>query len=112
MSTFNGVARCFVGDDGMPVEKGGSYEITGEVIITSTVEITAELVDENGNLLGESKTFPAGTEFTFDTTDGMTYVDMNTSEGPRCRLYTSNEWPPTVNGMDAQNSFVMLWYAS
>ena len=111
LSTFNGVARCFVGDDGMPVEKGGSYEITGEVIITSTVEITAELVDENGNLLGESKTFPAGTEFTFDTTDGMTYVDMNTSEGPMCRLYTSNEWPPTVNGMDAQNSFVMLWYA-
>lgn len=111
LSTFYAIAKCYVGADGMPVEKAGTYEILGEGVITSTVEITAELVDENGNLLGESKTFPAGTEFTFDKTDGMTYVDMNTSEGPMCRLYTSNQWPPTVNGMDAQNCFEMLGFA-
>lgn len=112
LSTFYAIAKCYVGDDGMPVEKGSPYEILGESVITSTVELTAELVDENGNLLGESKTFPAGTEFTFDKTDGMTYVDMNTSEGPMCRLYTSNQWPATVNGMDAQNCFEMLYFAS
>lgn len=111
LSTTSGEGRCYVGADGMPVEKGGAYVISGETIITSTVEITAELVDENGNLLGESKTFPVGTEFTFDKTDGMTYVDMKTSEGSMCRLYTAPEWPPTVNGMDAESSFVMLWYA-
>ncbi len=112
LGTYSGMARCCVGDDGMPVEKAGAYEIMGEVIITSTVEITAELVDENGNLLGESNTFPAGTSYTFERTDGMTYVDMLTNDGSRCRLYTSNQWPPTVNGMDAQNCFEMLYYAS
>ncbi len=112
LSTFWGIAKCYVGDDGMPVEKVNSYEIMGEGTIISTVEITAELVDENGNLLGESKTFPAGTEFAFRATDGMTYVDMQTGEGPWCRLYTTNQWPATVNGMDAENCFEMLYYAS
>lgn len=112
LSTFCGIAKCYVGDDGMPVEKDSPYEIMGEGIITSTVEITAELVDENGNLLGESKTFPAGTSYTFERTDGMAYVDMLTNDGSRCRLYTTNQWPATVNGMDAQNCFEMLYFAS
>lgn len=111
LSTTIGVGRCYVGADGMPVEKGGAYVIDGEMIITSTVDITAELVDESGNLLGESYTFPAGTEFTFKTTDGMTYVDMQTGEGSWCRLYTTPDWPPTVNGMDAVESFEILYYA-
>lgn len=111
LSTFWCIAKCYVGDNGMPVEKAGAYEIMGEGTITSTVEITAELVDENGNLLGESKAFPAGTIYDFERTDGMTYVDMLTNDGSRCRLYTTNQWPPTVNGMDAQNCFEMLGFA-
>ena len=111
LSTYSAVARCYVGNDGMPVEKGGAYAVENEMIITSTVDITADLVDEEGLLLGESYTFPAGTEFVFYKTDGETYVDMKTSEGPMCRLYTTPGWPPTVNGMDAESSFVMLWYA-
>lgn len=111
LSTIYAIAKCYVGDDGMPVEKAGAYEIMGEGTITSTVEITAELVDENGNLLGESKAFPAGTIYDFERTDGMTYVDMLTNDGSRCRLYTTNQWPPTVNGMDAQNCFEMLGFA-
>lgn len=111
LSTFYAIVKCYVGADGMPVEKAGVYEIMGEGVITSTVEITAELVDENGNLLGESKTFPAGTSYEFERTDGMTYVDMLTNDGSRCRLYTTNQWPPTVNGMDAQNCFEMLGFA-
>lgn len=111
LSTFYATAQCYIGDDGMPVEKGGVYVVDYELSITSTVAITAELVDDNGNLTGESKTFPAGTEYTFEKTDGMTYVDMLTSDGSRCRLYTTADWPPTVNGMDATSSFEMLWYA-
>lgn len=111
LSTFSGVAKCYIGDDGMPVEKDSSYEILGEGTLTSTVEITAELVDENGNLLGESKTFPAGTIYAFERTDGMTYVDMLTNDGSRCRLYTTPDYPPTVNGMDAESCFEMLYFA-
>ena len=111
LSTYDGVARYYVGADGMPVEKGSAYEIRGDLNIVSTVDITAELVDENGNLLGESKTFPAGTSYTFQTTDGKTYVDMLTSDGSHCRLYTTSDFPPTVNGMNAIECFEMLWYA-
>ena len=66
--------------------------------------------DENGNLIGETYDFPAGTEYHFRRTDGMTYVDMMTSEGNSCRLYTTSEGA-TVNGMDAWESFEMLYYA-
>ncbi len=111
LSTYYGQCRCYVGEDGMPVKKEGAYEIIVDIPIVSTVDITAELVDENGSLLGESKTFPAGTSYTFQTTDGMTYVDMLTSEGSRCRLYTTSD-SPTVNGMNAIECFEMLYYAS
>ncbi len=110
LSTYYGQGRYYVGEDGMPVEKEDVYEITADAQIVSTVDITAELVDENGNLLGESKTFPAGTSYTWQTTDGKTYVDMLTSDGSRCRLYTTSDYPPTVNGMDAWESFEMLYY--
>ena len=112
LSTYYGTTRCYVGDDGMPVVKEHVYDIIYKGNIVSTVEITAELVDENGNLLGESKTFPAGTTYTFDRTDGMTYVDMLMEDGSRCRLYTTADYPSTVNGMDAYDCFEMLGFAS
>ncbi len=111
LSTYYGQCRCYVGEDGMPVEKEGAYEINVDVPIVSTVDINAELIDENGNLIGETYEFPKGTEYSFLRTDGMTYVDMMTSEGKACRLYTTSD-RPTVNGMDAWESFEMLYYAS
>lgn len=111
LSTLFGEARCYIGDMGMPIEKEGVYQIKDvDTTLTSTVEITAEVVNEQGDLLGESKTYPAGTEFTFRSSDGKTYVDMETNEGSRCRFYVTSVWPPTVNGMDAENSFEMLYY--
>ena len=78
------------------------------------MDITAELVDEEGNLLGTTYTFPAGTEFAFIRTDCKTYEDAKTGDGRYCRLYI--DWPseeedeyyyyhPTVNGMDAEACF-------
>ncbi len=112
LSTYYGQGRCYVGEDGMPVEKEDVYEIKlfVDTPIVSTVKINAELVDENGNLIGETYEFPVGTEYRFLRTDGMTYVDMMTSEGNSCRLYTTPEGA-TVNGMDAWESFEMLYYA-
>lgn len=111
LSTYLATADCFVGENGMPVEKGGAYQIDFERKITSTVEITAELLDEAGNLIGGTYTFPAGTAFGFVETDGATYVDMQADDGQRCRFYTTSQWPQTINGMDANSSFEMLWYA-
>jgi len=112
VSTVIGVARCYVGADGMPVNKSGTYEIykSEEIILTSLREITAELVDANGNLTGESYTFPVGTTFQYICTDGKIYVDVLASDGQYCRFYTTSEgWPPTVNGMDATECFETVY---
>lgn len=112
LSTYYGLGSFYVGEDGMPVQKEDTYEIKlfEDTPIVSTVDITAELIDENGNLIGETYEFPVGTEYHFRRTDGMTYVDMMTSEGKACRLYTTPAGS-TVNGMDAWESFEMLYYA-
>ncbi len=112
LSTYYGQGRFYVGEDGMPVQKEDVYEIKlfEDTPIVSTVNINAELIDENGNLIGETYEFPVGTEYHFRRTDGMTYVDMMTSEGKACRLYTTSAGS-TVNGMDAWESFEMLYYA-
>lgn len=111
LSTYFGKANCTIGEDGLPVEKNNVYSVVGEVIITSTVPITADLVDEEGLLLGTSYEFPAGTDFQFISTDGTTYVDVLASDGQICRFYTTEGWPPTVNEMNAESCFEMLWYA-
>lgn len=111
LSTYFGKANCTIGEDGLPVEKNNVYSVVGEVIITSTVPITADLVDEEGNLLGSTYEFPAGTDFQFLSTDSATYVDVQASDGKCCRFYTTPDWPPTVNEMNAESCFEMLWYA-
>ncbi len=111
LSTYGATGNFYIGEDGMPVAKSDVYTVNREVILTSTVDIPAELVDESGNLLGSTYTFPAGTDFTLVTTDGETYVDVLADDGQRCRFYTESRWPVTVNGMDAQSSFEMLYYA-
>ena len=112
LSTYHGQGSFYVGEDGIPVQKEDTYEIKlyTDTPIVSTVSINAELIDETGNLTGETYEFPVGTEYHFRRTDGMTYVDMMTSEGKACRLYTTPEGA-TVNGMDAWESFEMLYYA-
>lgn len=114
------VADCHIGTDGKPVLSKGVYTIkprederTYDYI--SLVEIPAELVDEQGNLLGTTYTFPAGTEFTLIRTDGETYVDAKTGDGKYCRLYTEPagecDYHPTVNGLDAETCFGILGFA-
>ena len=113
-------ADCYIGTDGEPVLSKGVYTIkprederTYDYI--SLVEIPAELVDEQGNLLGTAYTFPVGTEFTLIRTDGETYVDAKTGDGKYCRLYTEPaslcDYHPTVNGLDAETCFGILDFA-
>lgn len=111
LSTYDAEGKSYVGEDGLPVAKSGVYTIGWGITITSTVDIPAELVDESGNLIGATYTFPAGTDFQLMTTDGETYVDVLAGDGQRCRFYTTSGWPVTVNGMDAESSFEMLFYA-
>lgn len=111
LSTFFAMAECTMGEDGMPVETNPIYNVIGEMKLTSTTVIAAQLVDETGALLDTTYEFPAGTVFTLLATDGATYVDVMASDGQRCRFNTNTSWPYTVNGLDAESSFEMLYFA-
>lgn len=111
LGTYTVLADCYVGEDGLPVERNSINEVKSEMSITSVVEIEAELVNEEGELTGEGYAFPAGTDFRFMVTDGDTFVDVLASDGQRCRFYVEEEWPTTVNGKNAEDSFEMLYYA-
>lgn len=114
------VVDCYIGADGKPVLSTGAYTIEPRedeqnYDYISLVDIPAELVDEQGNLLGTTYTFPAGTEFTLIRTDDETYVDAKTGDGKYCRLYTEPAWKcdyrPTVNGLDGETCFGYLGFA-
>jgi len=111
LSTYEATAKCYVGEDGLPVEYNNVYEVEWDVEITSIADITVDLIDEQGNLLGSSYTFPAGTTYRFIATDGVSTVDVEMSDGQRGRFYVGSGWPGTVNGIDVDELFEMLYYA-
>lgn len=111
LSTYEAVAICYLGEDGLPVEEKNTYRVTREVVLTSIADITVDLIDEQGNLLGSSYTFPAGTTYRFIATDGASTVDVEMNDGQRGRFYVEPGWPTTVNGLNAEEIFEMLYYA-
>lgn len=111
LSTYQGTAKCYLGEDGLPVEYHDSYEVVGNMVLTSIADITVDLIDEQGNLLGSTYTFPAGTTYRFIATDGSSTVDVEMSDGQRGRFYVEPGWPSTVNGINTEELFEMLYYA-
>ena len=81
------------------------------MVLTSITDMTVDLIDEEGNLLGSTYTFPAGTTYRFIATDGSSFVDVEMSDGQRGRLYVTSGWPIMVNGIDAEELFEMLYFA-
>lgn len=111
LGTYSVQVDCRLGENGLPQETSKVFDISGMMTIYSTKEITADLVDKNGKLLGESYTFPVGSAFTFKRTDGITFVDMQTDFDQYCRFYVTPGWPVTVNGINAEECFEELFYA-
>lgn len=111
LGTYSIRVECQLGENGMPVMDSKACDVDSIMTIYSTTEITADLIDKDGKLLGESYTFPAGSAFTFKRTDGTSYVDMQANYDQYCRFYVTPGWPVTVNGMDATECFEELFYA-
>ena len=111
LSTYQAVAKCYVGEDGLPVEYNNTYKVLRDMVLTSITDMTVDLIDEEGNLLGSTYTFPAGTTYRFIATDGSSFVDVEMSDGQRGRLYVTSGWPIMVNGIDAEELFEMLYFA-
>jgi hypothetical protein len=111
LSTYQAVAKCYVGEDGLPVEYNNTYKVLRDMVLISITDMTVDLIDEEGNLLGSTYTFPAGTTYRFIATDGSSFVDVEMNDGQRGRLYVTSGWPIMVNGIDAEELFEMLYFA-
>lgn len=115
LSTYGAVRTFHVGEDGIPVNESEDYEVLdyGDGLnLVSTVELTGELIDENTQQPAGEGVFPAGTEFTFKRTDNKSYVIMKASDGRTVKFNVTAEWPQTINGMDAEECFEQLYFAS
>ena len=111
LSTYQVLADCQMQEDGTVSTLNPRHEITWDITLVTICDLPAELVDEEGNLLGESVVFPAGTEFTLEVTDGSTFVETVTSDGRRCILYTEFGEVQTVNGYPVEEVFEMMFFA-
>jgi len=63
---------------------------------------------------GQAEEIPAGTQFYFLRTDGVSYVDMRLSDGRECRVEVETGpegWGSLINGIDEWDCFEGLLYA-
>ena len=112
LSTYEGSKIYNVSDSPVPVSHDPYYLITGEITLTSVKEITAPAVDEQGKVSKEAVKIPAGSTFTLVRTDGKKIVDARLADGSMVRLEVTEDFPPYINGVDANELFEQLYYAS
>ncbi|MCR5733925.1 MAG: RsiV family protein [Lachnospiraceae bacterium] len=114
LSTFYGVRSFYVGDDGMP-ESDERYlrdHLDYENKLVSTVDLTCDIVDEDGDVIVYDEVIDAGEEFVIYATDGESYVDAYISDDTIVRIYfTSSEYPCYIDGVSAEDCFEVLYYA-
>lgn len=105
LSTYNVVALHYVGENGIPQAFEEHYYAKTDVQITSTVELTGKDVN------GEDVSFPAGTVFRFSGTNKVDYLDLISADGVWARFEVNVSWPMTINGVDAESCFEILYFA-
>ena len=112
MSTYSAVREYEVGDGGMPWPLTMYYEVPGARTLTSKIPLTVDLVDpKTGELTGKSEELPAGTACRIWHTDRMEWVDLMLDDGKVVRVYVTQEWPQTVNGVELEEAFEGIMFA-
>ncbi|MCR5556258.1 MAG: DUF3298 and DUF4163 domain-containing protein [Butyrivibrio sp.] len=102
-----------VGADGIPVLSSDYYTVSWcSDDIRSTKEITADVVDENGNVTEQGAVISAGESFKPLRTDAENWIDCQLGDGRIVRMqFTSTEYPATIGGDSVDDLFEGLVYA-
>ena len=111
LSSYYAGKNYSVTDKPMPETSDPYYMVSGEITLKSKKEVTGDLVDEDGNVVEKSVKMPVGTSFTFYRTDGKDKVDTKLEDGKIFRITVEGDYPPMVNGVDANELFEQLFYA-
>ncbi len=117
IGSFSAVGRFHVGADGYPEQDSDSYVVTGFIDspVHSKEDITADIVDENGNVISEGETIGKGEQFTPFVLhrDGSGYsLDTRLSDGRIARLkYSTADYPAKIDGKDINDLFDGMQFA-
>ena len=112
LSTYYAKKAYQVNDAPKPVSSDPYYIITSNITLQSVKDVTGDLVDEEGNVVQKSVTIPSGSSFTLYRTDGDKQLDTRLADGRLLRFTVKGTYPPYINGIDANDLFEELFYAS
>ncbi len=111
LSTYSGRKVFYLGKDGEPESSDPYYMIESQIQLKSKAEITADRVDEKGNVISKDVKIPAGSSFDLYRTDGKKLVDAMLEDGSLVRLSVEGTFPAKIDGTDAEDLFEELFYA-
>ncbi len=113
LSTYNASGHYEILDSGKLKLKDKYFMIReGVFVLTSKADLTADIVDEDGNVKEKDVTIEKGSEFSLYRTDGVGIVDAKLSDGRIVRLNVSTDYPHMINGTYNEESlFDGLMYA-
>ena len=113
LSTYDGM-RYYTLDDNSPGSAiGGVFDALRPVSLTTVRELPVYEVSGPAMLAAESPfMLPAGTTVTIRDTDNSTFVDLTLGDGRVVRVYVDTSgYPRTIDGVDENEYFEMLYYA-
>ncbi|MCR5099178.1 MAG: DUF3298 and DUF4163 domain-containing protein [Lachnospiraceae bacterium] len=120
MSTYYGEKTYKLGDNGSFTSDDEYFMIPNFSMPLKTIrDVTADVINEDGEVLEKDVVIPAGSEFYLYRTDGVrdekkdAIIDvwLNEKGGKIIRLHFGNEYPHKVNGLDENELFEMVYYA-
>ena len=119
LGTYDAYRKFHVGESGMPVAENEVYTKVNicdskeeETALVSTREFPVTVFDADGN--GKEEKLPAGTKYYVRATDMESFVDMELSDGRKCRLDVKRSdegWGFLIDGEEEENCFEFIPYA-
>ena len=115
LSSYTVTAEFHMGPQGLPVAYDPHFPILAGYTLTTLRELTFPLVEESGQLTGQTVTLPTGSRLSFAYTDCETYVDLRLFDDRLCRVEVSREepfnWPLYIQGYKADECFDGMMFA-
>lgn len=119
LGTYSAYRKFHIGEDGMPVPEEEVYTKVrisdskdDETALVSVRDLPATLFNADGS---QAETvLPAGTQYYVRSTDLETFVDMELSDGRKCRLQVKKSdkgWGFEIDGVDEEECFEFIPYA-
>ena len=119
LGTYDAYRKFHVGESGMPVAENDVYTKVNvcdskedEAVLVSTRELPVTMMEADGSEKEEK--LPVGTKYYVRATDLENFVDMELSDGRRCRLAVKKSdkgWGFEIDGVYEEDCFEFIPYA-